>query len=61
MIKGVSYDKNLFIRKSFISLSNNSVDFLSFFLIRTSQCHSQRSLGVELCELFQNTIRATEN
>ena len=28
---------------------------------RTSQCHSQRFLGVELRELLQNTIRATEN
>ena len=28
---------------------------------RTSQCHSQRFLGVELRELLQNTIRAREN
>ena len=28
---------------------------------RTSKCHSQRFLGVELRELLQNTIRATEN
>lgn len=54
--------KNLYLSENRLSLCRIIQLFKeAFFLNRTSQCHSQRSLGVELCKLLQNTIRATEN
>ena len=51
---------NLYLSENSLSLCRIIQPCLQV-CFRTSKYHSQRFLGVELRELLQNTIRATEN